>query len=211
MYMPQRKTQKSKNTKSKVIKQKQKQSIVINIDNKGRKTRARNPRVVKVGSSNPSLGTSTIYTYPLQLPIYNADHNSLKTLTETLTNAFNPLPVPSVKSYQPALNVPQRKRSEFFSLDEVKIPSTPLVPIPVLKPSIEQPLDKTVITFKKKRVPAPALAPAPAPFNEERVRVIPRKTRTPRTAPTVINPNTKRPISVGGDIYNQLKADGYKF
>ena len=125
--MPKRKAPKPKKTR--VIKQKQKQSIVINIDNKGRKTRT--PRIVKVGSSNPSLGTTSIYTYPLQQPIYNADHNSLKTITETLTNAFNP--VPAVKSYQPSLNVPQRKRSEFFSLDEVKLPSSPLVPTATFK------------------------------------------------------------------------------
>ena len=126
--MPKRKS-KPKIKKAKVIKQKQKQSIVINIDNKGRKPR---PRIVRVGSSSGSLGTSTIYTYPLQQPIYNAEHNELKSITDSLTDAFKSVQN-TIKVNQPLLNPSHNVKREFRSLDDIKVATTPLVPIPELK------------------------------------------------------------------------------
>lgn len=188
---------KAKKPKTVGLKQKQKQSIVINIGNKGRKQR---PKIVRTASTGGSLGTTTLYSSPLQLPLYNTDHNSLQTLNEGLTNAFQSLQnvIRTERYNQPALNIQKNKEGDFLSLDEVRLSATtPLVPVPVLSP-----------VFKPHSSPIKQESLPPPPY-EERVRVIPRRTRV--AGNQVKNPITGRQINIGGNIYNDLIAKGHKF
>lgn len=157
------------------IKQKQKQSVVININNKVKRTRT--PKIVRVASTGGSLGTTTIYTSPLQLPIYNSDENSLKTLNEGLTNAFVSLQnaIRTEKFNQPALNIQNNGQEKFLSLDEVKLASTtPLVPT--------VPIVTTVPIPKVPRVPRISI------LKEGQVR----------------NPKTGNRINIGGRLYKKI-------
>lgn len=174
------------------IKQKQKQSVIININDKIKRTRT--PRIVRVASTGGSLGTTTIYTQPLQLPIYNSDENSLKTLNEGLTNAFVSLQnaIRSEKYNQPALNTQRNGQENFLSLDEVRLAgTTPLIPVPELTPI----------------KPVPELTPVKSVQLSR--KDIPIRHRIPTEQ--VINPSSGRPINVGGPTYNKLQAKGFKF